>query len=535
MPSSSPIPSEPERDLWDVIVVGAGMGGGAVGHELARMGRSVLFVERGQLLHGPHARAGWDKPPKSLREGLMRSGRWPDRLKGRASFGDLDFMGPMGCGTGGSTGLYSAQLERFRASDFAPRAWYPNAANANLPEAWPVDLAEMVPFYRRVEALFGVSGSPDPLEPDLEAPLRTPAPMSDRDRSLFESFEDLGLHPYRSHVGLADIPGCRDCDEICISGCKSDAGNRFVAPALKRYGARILPECEAVGFEADGRRVVGVVVDRSGERKTLKARMFVLAAGAWMTPALLLRSRSSEHPDGLANGSGMVGRNLMLHATDLVAVDPGEWRSSDGPRKGLTLNDFYDDEGFKLGSFQAVGRRLEAPIIESLLMAAADRDPVRWRRKTPGFAKRAARMAARDLRGATLMATIMEDLPYVENRVVLDGASPGGFRFEYRYPTELADRANRFRRRLTEVLSPRMRVHVVPLGDDNLNYGHVCGTCRFGEDPSSSVLDPSNRAHQLDNLYVVDASFFPSSGAINPSLTVAANGLRVGGLIHERL
>lgn len=535
MSPPSPIPPHPGREAWDVIVVGAGMGGGAVGHELARLGRRVLFIERGQLLHGPHARAGWDKPPGSVREALLRAGRWPERLQGEASFGRLDFMGPMGCGTGGSTGLYSGQLERFRAADFAPRAWYPDAPDANLPEAWPVSLEEMVPFYRRVEAMFAVAGTADPLEPDPGAPLRAPPPMSERDALLFEAFQGAGLHPYRSHVAVAGIPGCRECDEVCLWGCKGDAGNRFVAPALADHGACIMPECEVLGLEATGRRVTGVVATWRGERLTLAARVVVLAAGAWMTPTLLLRSRSSAYPDGLANGSGMVGRNLMLHATDLVAVDPGEWRSPDGPRKGLTLNDFYDDGGHKLGTFQAVGRRLEAPVVEALLMAAADRDPARWRRKSPDFPKRAARMAAHRLRGATLMATIMEDLPYVGNRVLLDPGAPNGFRFEYSYPAELAARVARFRRRLAQALSPRLATHLVPLGRDNLNYGHVCGTCRFGPDPRTSVLDPSNRAHELDNLYVADASFFPSSGATNPSLTVAANGLRVGGIIHARL
>ena len=144
-------------------------------------------------------------------------------------------------------------------------------------------------------------------------------------------------------------------------------------------------------------------------------------------------------------------------------------------------------------------------------------------------------MAERRLRSATLMATIVEDLPYPDNRVVLDANSSNGMRFEYRYPEELHARSQRFQRRLVEVLSPKMETLIVPLGRNNINFGHVCGTCRFGDDPRTSVLDASNRAHDLDNLYVVDASFFPSSGATNPSLTIAANALRVGEIIDQRL
>jgi choline dehydrogenase-like flavoprotein len=550
----SPIPRNPDREDWDVIVVGTGMGGGAVGYELARLGRRVLFLEKGLLLHGDSrsldAQNREAQPPETVdpatltpeeqvaavqTQALLRSGRWPERLRGRTSFGPMEFFAPLGCGTGGSTGLYSAQLERFRAADFRPREWYPNALDSNLPEQWPVTLDEMTPFYRRAEALFGVVGSPDPLEPDALAPLAPPPAMSERDAALCEAFRDLGLNPYRSHVAVAHIDNCFECDEVCRFGCKSDAGNRCVSPALVAHGASILPRCDVLGLLSEGRRVTGVVARWKGEALTLRAKIVVVAAGAWMTPLLLLGSRSADHPDGLANSSGQVGRNLMLHATDLVIVDPGEWRSAVGPRKALTLNDFYDDEGHKLGTFQTVGRRLDPPIIEALLTAAADRDPARWYRPRPNLAARAARMAARRLGSATLMATIVEDLPYADNRVIPDAGHPNGMRFEYRYTDELKARSQRFQRRLAEVLSPRMKTTIVPLGANNINYGHVCGTCRFGDDARDSVLDASNRAHDLDNLYVVDASFFPSSGATNPSLTIAANALRVGGIIHERL
>lgn len=534
MSTSTFIPADPEREEWDVIVVGCGMGGGTAGYELARLGRRVLFLEKGFLLHGADAGSLLNSI-RTPADAVMWNGRWPEKVRGQTSFGPVDFHAPLGCGTGGSTCLYSGQLERFRAADFRPRQWYPDGGDSNLPEEWPVSLEEMQPFYRRAETLFGVRGTPDPLEPDPEATLGVPPAMSERDRVLFEAFQAQGLHPYRSHMAVAYVDGCRECDDVCRQGCKGDAGSRCVLPALIQHHAAILPRCEALALETDGRRVTGLRVWWREREQTLRAKVVVLGAGAWMTPLLLLRSRSAEWPDGLANRSGLVGRNLMLHATDLVAVEPKEWHPTDGPSKAVTLNDFYDDRGHKLGTFQSVGRRLDARTIELLLICAAERDSARWEGLSPGFAPRAAKLATHRFRAASLMATIVEDLPYVENRVIPDTSSTNGMRFEYRYTGELHRRNQHFQRRLHEALAPRLAAHVMPLGGNNINYGHVCGTCRFGNDARTSVLDRTNRAHEVDNLYVVDASFFPSSGATNPSLTIAANALRVGSLIHARL
>jgi hypothetical protein len=225
----------------------------------------------------------------------------------------------------------------------------------------------------------------------------------------------------------------------------------------------------------------------------------------------------------------------MLHASDFLTVDPKEWLSPVGPRKATSLNDFYVDDGRKLGSLQSVRLPLEPAYILAYLRYFGRKDPRWWRILTRPFLPIAAELAHRRSRRASLFGTIVEDLPYRQNRVLPDPGSRNGMRFEYRYPRELAERSRHFLTRVRETLSPRHEVRVVTAGRNNLNYGHVCGTCRFGTDPGTSVLDASNRAHDLDNLYVVDASFFPSSGGTNPSLTVAANALRVGRLLSERL
>lgn len=527
------IPKDPAREEWDVVVVGTGMGGSTVGYELARLGRRVLFVEKGKFLHGdPRS----NRPPAEgcgEREARLLVGRWPVRLKGQTSFGPVEFFAPLGCGSGGSTALYGAQLERFTGEDLRPRENFPDVPEANLPEKWPISYEELVPFYRRAEAHYGVCGTPDALNPDREATLRAPPPLSERDQFIFDSLNAQGLHPYRSHVGYYRRDDCWECIDLCRRGCKSDAGSRSLLPALAEHGASLVSECEVLEVIASRTRVEAIVVRYQGRELRIVAKVFVLACGALMTPVLLLRSRSPEWPNGLANASGAVGRNLMLHTSDLLIVDQREERSSAGPVKSISLNDFYRSDGLKLGTLQSVGLRPLPPFILGYLRYMEEKDPRWWRRSVSAHLPRVADVAGRCFRRASIFSTIVEDLPYLENRVSFDAAAPDGARFVYTYSRELRRRNQLFRRQVTRRLAPRLQTRVVTGGRNNINYGHACGTCRFGDDPRTSVLDRTNRAHDLENLYVVDASFFPSSGGTNPSLTIAANALRVGRIISE--
>ena len=545
------VPVDPVAEVWDVAIIGTGMGGATLGYALAKLGRRVLFIEKGLLeAGGERAKRGSaalvDGPEQESAQRLSE-GWWPLPIERRTVSGNIAFHAPLGCAAGGTTLLYAAALERLAPADFAPRANYPHVTDSTLPERWPISYAELEPYYVEAERLYRVRGTPDPLRESEQAALLPPPALSERDEHLLESFRGLGLHPYRVHAGYEFVEGCDQCSSrVCERDCKNDAKRICLMPALERHGARILPECEVVGLEAGATAVTAIRCKWAGRELTLRARTVALAAGAFMTPALLLNSRSEHWPDGLANRSGLVGRNLMVHASDFIAIRPTRRVSDEGPHKTLAMNDFYFSNGEKLGTFQTAGAAVSPGQIMKFMRDAAERDPNWWRRLAsprPAWWRKLSSPAVRmvalvmyhllNFKNAAVWATIVEDLPYHDNRVVPDPLAKNGMRFEYRYPEELRVRVRAFRERLARALKPHKTINLS--GDDNLNYGHVCGTCRFGDDPSTSVLDRDNRAHGVANLYVVDASFFPSSGGTNPTLTIAANALRVAEGIHREL
>ncbi len=524
------IPQHPEAHVWDAIVIGTGAGGATAGYNLARLGRSVLFVERGKLVHhDPTVARGkpfsWtDDPEKALAHGW-----WPRPLYQQYDSAIVPTKPPIGCGAGGSTAHFNGVMDRFRPQDFYPRRFFPDAPDASLPDAWPVSYEEMAVFYERAERLYRVRGTQDPLAPPV-AGLLEPPPASARELAIFETLKTAGLHPYRIHYALEQAPGCDGCAGVlCPHPCRNDAARICLYPALDRYGARILPECRAIRFEETGRVVQQVICDWNGQRIALRARVFIVAANAFLTPALLQRSANERFPDGLANSSGLVGRNLMLHASSHVFVrlkrTPGDFPDMN---YGLSLNDFYVHKGAKMGNIHA------HPVVahDQLTRFLAQSSVLKH---LPGrVLSRIASMGTFLGRRWTPFSTILEDLPYLENHVSAKAGSDEDVVYAYRYPAELRHRAqlmvDGFKRAVDHVFDVRQ---LEPSGE--LNGSHVCGTCRFGNDPRTSVLDRDNRAHDLDNLYVVDASFFPSSGGINPSLTIVANCLRATDKIAQRV
>lgn len=530
-----------ERVEWDVIVVGTGMGGGMLGYSLARSGRRVLFVEKGRsTLPGAPGTIRSAMPelaaPLASRsheeyyETLARSGRTSDEIEDISWRRPRRFVPTLGSGTGGSSAIYGMVCERFFARDFTPRQDFRNPGDSTVPDAWPVTYDQMRPWYEQAEKLLGVRGQIDPLRPEA-ADVKLPAapPFSAEARPLVDYLEGCGLHPYRLPMSCDYKDDCITCTgHLCYRPCKYDAARSAVEPAVTEHGASLLTECRVVRLEATRTQVRHVICEHTTGTLALRGKVVVLAAGALITPVLLLNSRSAEWPRGLANGSDWVGRNLMRHLIDLIAVWPQHDSKITAQSKEIGLNDFYFWNGQKYGTLQSLST---VP-------------PMEYFTNHPGGVFKAMRrmsFAARPLyerfaRGGLVLASMMEDLPYLDNRVLpSDEPSSDGrqrIKIQYRLHANELARHPVFVRRLKEVFQP-FRTISIGAAKSNENLGHVCGTCRFGTDPKTSVLDPQNRTHEVENLYVVDSSFFPSSTGLNPSLTVAANALRVAAHIDR--
>jgi choline dehydrogenase-like flavoprotein len=261
----------------------------------------------------------------------------------------------------------------------------------------------------------------------------------------------------------------------------------------------------------------------------VRGKVVILAAGALFTPELLLKSKSNIWPNGLSNRSGYLGLNLMWHVSDVFAIKPKRPYGQYESKRQITFNDFYFAFGQKMGNIQEMGfnwfttEKLAEILINRLTK-------FKLKILTSDFLfNRIVKVAHWYFRGASMYASVVEDLPYLHNKVFL---KDGKLVYEYRYSNDLKKRSKLLRTLLQKKLKKKYRL-VLLSNRDNINYGHACGTCRFGVDPKTSVLNPDNRSHDIKNLFVTDASFFPSSGGVNPSLTIAANAIRVAEKINN--
>lgn len=510
--------SAAKETAWDAIVVGAGMGGAAAAFGLAERGLKVLVIERG--LERPTAANVEDSVEDP--DQRLRIGRWPTKVGGAVDGHAFAFHAPLGSGAGGSTLLYASALDRFRANDFAPR---PHPEGGTL--EWPIAFETFKPWYTKAEAALGVAGTADPLDAGADtAHLATPHDLSPRDADLIRRFKVAGLHPYRLHSGFHHVPGCTPClGTVCMKNCKRHAGNSFLAPAAATGNAALLSEAEVLGFDADATRVTAVTLRLKGETHRLEAPTFILAAGAFFSPALLLKSASEAWPTGLGNRHDQVGRHLMFHTSRSLALWSTRAHPHHGSGKSLVLRDFYDTPEGKFGEVQSVG--LEAnygyvlyALRQMLASSRFAKVPLLWH-----LARIPAKTASLVLGNAVIFDLLMEDLPYADNRVVLDETSPSGTRFHYRVSGELQSRFDAFSRKVSQSLKGTR--HLFLTHGLALNYGHPMGTCRIGTDPATSVADASGKVHGLANLFIADAAFMPTAGGTNPSLTIAAHALRL--------
>ena len=490
-------------DRYDVVIIGTGAGGGTLLHALAGTGARILVVERGEFV--PQEDANWDA-----------AAVWKD-LRYRATEQWLDergnpFVPYTHYGVGGNSKFWGSVLYRLRREDFGV---LPHADGVS--PAWPIGYDALEPYYDRAERLYHVHGQTgdDPTEGARAPYPYPPIPHAPRIAAIGEELRAFGLHPSALPLGLirpGEAGGCQLCNTCnsfpCRVHAKSDADVLCVRPALAQptvtlwtgaYATRLLTA-------RNGGRVEAVEIDRAGARHRIEAGLVVVSCGAVNSAALLLRSADPAHPSGLANSSGLVGRRYMAHlATMMQGFHP--FRKNDTVfQKTVAINDFYLTSrfGFPLGQIQSQGRThgvMAQTVVPAVPLWAYE---------------------AWVARGVDWLA-MSEDLPLHENRVTVDAA--GRIRLHYR-PNNVRAHAQLVKE-TTRILKRLGFWVVMKHSHGSKNTTHQCGTLVFGTDPKASVLDPFCRTHDVENLFVVDASFFPSSAAVNPALTIIAQALRV--------
>jgi len=492
-------------DNFDLVIIGTGMGGGTLVHALRDSGRKILLLERGDFL--PKEPENWSPEAVFDRKRYKTTELWHDDAGKPFSPGVHYFVG-------GNTKVYGAALPRFREQDFESLEHEEGTS-----PAWPIRYRDLSPYYDRAEEMFWVHGEigSDPTDPPRTKPFPFP-PLAHEPyiEDLRARLARQGLHPFYMPMGVDWRDGgrcirCRTCDGFpCQVSAKADAETNCVRPALESGSITLWTRSlvRRLSTDPSGQTVVSAEIERNGQTVEVRAETFVLSCGAANSAAVLLRSANRAHPNGLANRSGLVGRNYMVHNnTALMAIDPFR-KNPTIFQKTMAVNDFYlHGEGrhpYPLGNLQLLGK------LQAGMLTANQR----WvpRPLLAGFAERSVDWWV-----------MSEDLPHPDNRVTID--SNGGIVVHWK-PTNLKAHA-----RLTEAGARMLRragyslVLTQRMGIET--NSHQCGTMRFGLDPVTSVLDPFCRSHEVKNLFVVDSSFFPSSAAVNPALTIAAQALRV--------
>jgi len=531
--------------FWDAIVIGTGIGGGTLGYALAKAGKKVLFVERGRssLGESPSSIIGDYAENISLRESnaadneelMKRAGRLTDNIIGTSTKSDTSFVPLLGAGTGGSSALFGMTMERLFPEDFEPKKHFPNSPSANLPERWPISYEELQPFYTKAEMLYQVKATTDPLRPQgEERGIQTPPPFSRANQELADHFKRKNFDLYHQAMACQYKPGCKEClGFICDKSCKGDSTLHCLEPALNKYGATLLEDCEVTRLCDQQGSIKYIECLYQGKTLQLTGKLIFLAAGAIHTPMLLLKSKTDKHRNGLANQSDMVGRNFMRHYYEYFFVATKVKVQAGDLQKQLAYNNLYLHEGEKLGTVQSFGPFVPASMIVKQLINDLRKSSrvLAW---LAGIVRPLLEFIIHKLfHGRPVLCAMLEDPPYADNRISL--GPNGEIQLYDRVHDDEKKRLSRFQAVVKEHLAPYKYIHSSAAGNFQV-LGHQCGTCRFGDDPNTSVLNKYNRAHQLDNLYIVDASFLPTSGGTNPALTIAANALRVADyIVSEKL
>jgi choline dehydrogenase-like flavoprotein len=528
---SSPLPEPHQLEVSDgahfnVVIIGSGAGGGTLArHLVSDSNLKVLVLERGDWL--PQEPQNWDAEEVMQKGRYLSKDLWLDKHGKAFQPGSHYFVG-------GATKMYGAAHFRLRQQDFEELRHFDG-----ISPAWPVRYSDFEPWYQKAEEMYHVHGlrGEDPTEPPCSGPYPHP-PVSHEPRmqKLVDDLRSMGLHPFHAPSGVMldekqmAFSRCRRCNRCdgfpCLVHAKSDAEVLGIRPALAASTLSLLTRAEVKRLHTDpsGRNVTAVEIERDGEPMRVSGDVVVVSCGAANSARLLLMSANDSHPRGLANGSDQVGRNYMFHnskAMVALAHEPNHTIF----QKTVCVNDWYLGDAefdYPMGNIQMTGKTDGAIMkgyapLETFMM--------------PGWSMDKIAEHALDFWISS------EDLPDPDNRV---SVTPSG-QIQLDYTTNNLTASQRLVSRLEGMLDKLyLKKHLVERQIYIANsmgiaaVGHQAGTCRFGTDPATSVLDVNCKAHEVDNLYVVDTSFMPSIGAVNPSLTAIANALRVGDHLKQR-
>lgn len=467
--------------FWDVIVVGTGIGGAVIGGDLVKNGQRVLFIEKG---------------PRPLMDELQVDSKlplWSEKIVD--VFKGSEFQPFLGEGVGGSSRLYGMVMERFEPSDFQDRGGH-----------WPGSINQWDIYYQLAETILNVRK----------------AEYSDQFQVLTESLKQKGVATYPLSLAYKAKENCGFCQSrVCDKDCKIDAWSGPLSDALKSSLAVLLCKSTVDRVLLRNDVAVGVQVGTA----QVFAKTIVLAAGALQTPYILNQSFRSLGPQDYLRWPAL-GRYLMRHYIDLYVLKWSACKATIG-QKAIGISDFYVDPktNEKLGVFQSFGFLAEFSVVYEEVVSTYPA-----LKHLPGN-RYIVQKVVESLFNNPIIGSIIEDSPNPDNRLDFDSSKKG---FLYAVSEKDEIKISRSREIAKGMFSPFLK-KILKEAHNNRRLAHACGTCRMGDDINTSVVDWNCRVHEIENLYVVDSSVFPSSTGKNPSLTIAANALRVSQYIKSQL
>lgn len=523
----------------DVLIIGAGASGAAAAWSLAETGLNIVCLEQGDRMRPtdyPSTTVQWEGSKLSDFHVSPNVRQLPE------DYPINDTASPIAIANynavGGSTILYSGHFPRFHPSDFMVRTL------DGVADDWPLNYEQLDPYFTLNDQMMGVSGlEDDPAYPPIKN-LLPPVPLGRMGERIGEGFNALGWHWWpaysaiatRSHRGRAKCINLGPCNTGCPQGAKGSTDVTYWPEALQR-GVTLRTRCRVreITVDSKGKATGAIYYDAEGHEHHQAARIVILACNGVGTPRLLLNSKSSVFPDGLANRSGLVGKNLMLHPCGYVeGVFDEDLSSNLGPHGCVALSqEFYETDparGFVRGYTMQV-LRSPGPV-ETALSGIAQRVIPWGEGHHEAFASRFGRTAG--------IAIIVEDLPEEHNCVTLDPTLTDGHGIPApKISYALSDNSRKMLahglERGKEVMNAAGSLKNSAFGPVRHTGWHLMGTARMGNDPRLSVVNSWGQSHDVPNLFIVDSSIFVTSGGVNPVSTIQALALYISDQIKKNL